>query len=501
MATKSRKSLLKVMTSSELSEIASKHGVRVPSGLKKSQLVEFVAENVPLSDDELQCAVDQFQCDKLIGKVRDASDYFLTKQVSISHFDGREALVRVGNYAIAISNLGEEGFSYRCDKRCSDWLYQVRAGRYPFCKHYAAAIAELVYQGQIDPERTSINHISGPVLNELMEMVNTRRRESGLVAEKDRGIEKTLARLQKHLIPLSCQDQELARNEYRDDAERVFERLVQQAFELLEFDTISRRKEHGWDLLVVGTLASSPYITVVEAKTAVSGVYDYVARHPDYLIRLKSYCIDMVKERLFGPYKDYVKYVLLIAPDFPEESSDLCAQFRHMTEGIKLAFLPSPSLLYLVERYRANPILTHTILEELFSSEAVISKEEIDGLFDLAERQLNTLVQQARKDLRQRLEKVADKSADACFIKLDMPSLGAIFRDIIKTLERELVVVGTAPIGTESAHIKHDYYAIWQQVLTGLVDEFVDILRQESLLQERRTALKEDILRLLDLGR
>jgi hypothetical protein len=50
-------------------------------------------------------------------------------------------------------------------------------------------------------------------------------------------------------------------------------------------------------------------------------------------------------------------------------------------------------------------------------------------------------------------------------------------------------------------HVKHDYYGLWDQVLHRLAGDFVDILREESLLQERHTELKDDVIRLLELER
>jgi hypothetical protein len=232
-----------------------------------------------------------------------------------------------------------------------------------------------------------------------------------------------------------------------------------------------------------------------------SGVYDYVVQQPDYLMRLKTYCTDMVRSRLYGAYCDHVRYLLLVAPGFPQESGRLCARFRHMTEGIKLALLPAPTLLHLVERYRDDPILTHTQMESLFDAEKVLTQEDVDRLFDRAERELEALVERARKDLRRRMEKTADRTADACFIKFDMPTLGMILREVVKALEQELVIVGKTTVGVESVHVKHDYYALWERVLHGLVDEFVDILREESLLQERHTELKDDVMRFLELER
>ena len=66
----------------------------------------------------------------------------------------------------------------------------------------------------------------------------------------------------------------------------------------------------------------------------------------------------MCKDQLMGAYKDYVKYMVVVAPDFPEKIPEYVSQFQEMTGGIKLSFLSVPSLLYLVEKYKENPILT-----------------------------------------------------------------------------------------------------------------------------------------------
>jgi hypothetical protein len=497
----SKGSLLKPLTVAELKEIAQRYGVSIPAGLKRQETVKYLAENLHVPDEELSAAVERFAYDKLVGKIRDAKDYFLTRQVTIDCCEADVTQARVGGYSLTIDHLGGDGFEYRCDSRCNDWLYQVQKGRYPFCKHYAAVIAELVFSGRLDPQTTAINHFSAELLEELMVLVDTRRKQEGLVATPGRGVEETLQCLREDFLKIACQDADLGRDKYHDTPERQFERMVGEAFELLEFDTIPRRREEGWDLLVSSSLAIPPYIMVIEAKTAASGTYDYIVRNPDYLIRLKSYCIDMVREKLLGTYKDYVRYLLLMAPDFPEEAAKLCRQFRHMTEGIKLAFVPAPVLLHLVERYRERPIVTHTAMERLFASEKVLSQADVDQLFTQADGELEVLVQDARRNLREKIQRVADKSADACFIKFDLPSLGIIFRDIVKALEEELLIIGKTAIGTETVHVKHDYHAIWREVLTALVDEFTDILKEESLLQERNTELKENIIRFLELQR
>lgn len=497
----SKRSLLKSLTKDELGELAGRYDIRIPPGLKKQQAVKYVAENLNVSEDELSEAVQQFAHVKLVGKIRDAKDYFLTRQVCVECCEDDLIQAKVGGYTVTVEQLGTNSFEYRCDQRCNDWLYQVQKGRYPFCKHYPAVIAELIFSGLLDPETVSVNHFTPELLDELMDLVETRRKQEGVAAVKGRRIEDALEALRQDLIAIAHQDADLARKKYHDTPDREFEHMVGQAFELLEFDTIPRRKEAGWDLLVSSSLAIPPYIIVVEAKTAASGTYDYVVRQPDYLIRLKSYCIDMVRDRLLGTYKDYVRYLLLIAPGFPVEAGKLCSQFRRMTEGIRLAFLPAPVLLHLVERYREDPIVTHTALEDLLASEKVISESDVDEVFARADEELELLVEGARKNLRQRMERVADRSADACFIKFDMPSLGMIFREIVKTLEEELVIVGKTALGTETVHVKHDYHAIWRRVLSALVDEFADILKEGSLREERNTELKENIIRFLELQR
>ncbi|RME46087.1 MAG: hypothetical protein D6791_09155 [Chloroflexi bacterium] len=496
-----RLSLLKSLTHSELKEVAQRYGVTLPTGLKKAAAAKHLAEHLPLSDAEVQALVEEYRFSKLVQKIRDAQDYFLTRQVTIDHAGHGLIQARVAGYTVVITHLGDELFSYQCDSRCNDWQYQVKGGRYPFCKHYPAVIAELIFAGHVDPKTDDLNYFTPALVDELMALVEKRRKQEGVSTLRGRDIERTLDQLKADFLAIAQQNAGIARDKYHDVPERQFERMVEECFQLLEFDTIGRRKEQGWDLLALGTLAVPPYIVVVEAKTAQSGVYDYVVRNPDYLIRLKSYAVDMVRERLFGIYRDYVKYFLLVAPGFPEDARKLAPQFRHMTQGIRLSFLPAPVLLHLVVRYRADPVLTHTLLEQLFGSERVISEADVDSLFDEAHYALDQMVTRARKDLRRKMESIADRTADACFIKLDLPSLGMIFRDVMRTFEEELVVIGKTAIGTESVHVKHDYYALWRVVLTGLVEEFADILEEESHQQERQTMLKNDVMRFLELER
>jgi hypothetical protein len=493
-----RYSLLKTLTAKQLREIAKQHDISGFSGLKKAELAKLLAEQLPLSVDEINDLVERFKADKLLGKVRDAREHFLTGRVEIEHFSSEMILAKVAGYTVSIENLGTPDFVYRCDEKCADWLYQVSKGRYPFCKHYAAVIAQLVYEGLVESSSSAINHFSEPLLSELSGLVETRKREEGAIAPPTgRGVEKTLACLQDDFLCISCQNSGVARAKYRSTPDRVFEILVEQAFQLLEFDTIPRTGQHGWDLLILGTLASPPYIAVAEIKTAAGGFY-YI--NPEYLIRLKSYCLDMVKHRLAGKLCDYVQYMLLVAPDFPAGSDEICSCFQHEAEGMKLALFPAGSLLHLVERYRAEPILSHTLLAKLFGREKIISIEDVDALFTEAETTLDHLIEQARALLRQHIEHIAERTADACFIKFDLPSLGEILKDLVSTLAPELVFMGKKEYtGEDTVYIKHDYYALWGRVLSELTNEFAQILEQESLRQEKKTELKQEVCQFLEL--
>jgi len=496
----SRYALLKSLTARDLKEIAKRYNISGISGLKKAGLAKLLSQKLDISDEELAALVKRMQTDKLLGKIHDARDHFLAGGVGIEHVSPELIRANVGGYTVAIQNLGSPDFSYRCDDRCRDWLYQVRSGRYPFCKHYPAVLAELIFRGLLDPEETTLNHISPPLLSALLELVETRRIEEGLIATRGRNIEQALANIREHLIPISRQNVDIARNVYHDTPDRVFERLVEQAFQLLEFDTIPRGRLHGWDLLLLGTLSTPPYIVVVETKTAASGIYDHVVRSPDYLIRLKSYCIDMVQAKLMGVYKDYVRYCLLVGPGFPTDVDPLCFQFRHMTEGIKLALLPANVLLHLVERYRTEPILTHSTLTRLFAREGVITEQDVDQLFLEAKASLQALAQKTSEAIKERVEHVASRTADACFIKFDAPGLGLVMKDIANALAPELMVIGKKEItGAETIYIKHDYYAIWEKVLQEIAKAFAEVLKQESLLQEKRTELKQEVCRFLEL--
>jgi len=92
----------------------------------------------------------------------------------------------------------------------------------------------------------------------------------------------------------------------------------------LDFDTIPQRSGHGWDIVLIAGRAVHPYFIVVECKTAAEGTYSYLVKKQDYLYTLKSYCLDLFKDKLIGAYKGYAKYMLLVAPDFPGETEGCC---------------------------------------------------------------------------------------------------------------------------------------------------------------------------------
>lgn len=498
MSTKKKVTLLKKLTKNEMIEICKNQGVRGYSSLSQAKLAEHLANTCDMSIEDLETLVNSFVEQRLISKVQDSKDHFLLKKVNIEHFSEDLVIADVSGYRVKISNLGKDDFSYSCDEKCADYMYQVKKGRYPFCKHYPAVLAELIYQGLVDPP--TLNHVTGKIFDALLNLVEERRKEEGLLKSVGRDTENALNQILNDYGEISRQNVKLAREKYHNPPEKVFEILTEQAFQLLEFDTVSRATGSGWDLLVIGTHATPPYITVVECKTAASGVYDYLTRNPDYLIRLKTYCIDMVKERLLGVYRDYVRYLVVVGPDFPREIERYALQFRHMTEGIKLSFLPAPTLVYLVKKYRENPIITHDLLELLFSSERIIREEDVDRLFEEAENRIETLTDLARQRLRDKFGEFAARTADACFIKMDEILLQTLIYDILNTLQPDLVKMGKkSTTGVTTIHLKHDYFKIWEKVLNGLVEEFVKLLEEESEVQLKRTELKEELIKFLEL--
>ncbi|WP_290597037.1 MULTISPECIES: Rho termination factor N-terminal domain-containing protein [unclassified Archaeoglobus] len=498
MSIKKKVAILKKLTKNELVEICKNYGIKGYSGLSQAKLAEHIAKNCNLSLEELENLANSFIEQRLVAKVNDARDHFLLKKVQIEHFSDDMVIADVAGYRVKISNLGKEDFSYSCDEKCADYVYQVRKGRYPFCKHYPAVLAELVYQGLVDSSK--LNNITGRVLEALLNLVEERKKEEGLLKPVGRDIENSLRQVVEDYVEISRQNSKVAREKYHSPPEKVFEILTEQAFQLLEFDTIVRTKESGWDLLVIGTHATPPYIAVIECKTATSGVYDYITRNPDYLIKLKTYCIDLVKEKLLGVYKDYVRYMVVVGPDFPVDIERFTMQFRHMTGGIKLSFLPAQTLVYLVKKYRENPILTHDLLAMLFESEKIIRKEDVDRLFEEADRRIESLIEIARQRLRERFREFAARTADACFVKMDEILLQTLIYDVLNALQPDLVKMGKkSTTGVTTIHLKHDYFKIWEKVLNGLVEEFVRLLEEESNVQQKRTELKEDLIKFLEL--
>ncbi len=498
MSLKKKVAILKKLTKNELIEICKNYGIKGYSGLSQAKLAEHIAKNCDLSLDEIEELVNTFIEHKLIAKVIDARDHFLLKKVQIEHFSNDMVIADVAGYRVKITNLGKDDFAYSCDEKCADYVYQVKKGRYPFCKHYPAVLAELVYQGLVDPN--NLNYISGKILDTLLNLVEERKKEEGVLKPVGRDIENNLKKIIDDYIEIARQNSKIAREKYNSPPEKVFEVLTEQAFQLLEFDTIARTKESGWDLLVIGTHATPPYIAVIECKTAANGIYDYIIKNPDYLIKLKTYCIDLVKEKLLGIYKDYVRYMVVVGPNFPKDVERYTMQFRHMTGGIKLSFLPAQTLVYLVRKYRENPILTHDLIAQLFESEKIIGKEDINKLFEEADKRIEDLTELAKQRLKDRFREFAARTADACFIKMDEILLQTLIYDVLNVLQPDLVKMGKkSTTGVTTIHLKHDYFKIWERVLNGLVDEFVSLLEEESNVQQKRTELKEDLIKFLEL--
>lgn len=87
-------------------------------------------------------------------------------------------------------------FSYTCDGKCKDYIYRVRQGKSPFCKHYPAVIGELICQENLIKEA---NHLYGKKLNSLLEIVEKRKKEDGVISSDDRNVENTLKNLKSDL--------------------------------------------------------------------------------------------------------------------------------------------------------------------------------------------------------------------------------------------------------------------------------------------------------------
>ena len=209
-------SILKTCTVSNLKEICKKYNFKSSSGTKK-ELAQCIVDNLEISLEELKSVVDTYRTDKLLGKVRDGRDYFLNKRVAIRSKDQTSITVDVGGHRLIINSLGKEDFSYLCDDKCADYLYQVKKGRTSFCKHYAAAVAQLLYEKQISP-KDKINHIDGEILEQLLEIVNQRTRDEG-EETAGRDIEGDLRKLNADLLKIARQDRTIARHKYHDEPE------------------------------------------------------------------------------------------------------------------------------------------------------------------------------------------------------------------------------------------------------------------------------------------
>lgn len=99
------------------------------------------------------------------------------------------------------------------------------------------------------------------------------------------------------------------------------------------------------------------------------------------------------------------------------------------------------------------------------------------------------------------MQGVLHRITDSSFIKLDSVLFQDMLKAVLAELEPDIVRSGKKEaVGVETISIMHDYYNIWRPVLEGLVEEFICILKSESEQRVKRTELKEEILRLLELG-
>lgn len=475
----------------DLKEICKNNGLKGYSLLNQKDLVNFAADNLKLSTPEIESLVSQLQEAKLIGKVKDSEDFILRKVVKIESSDEELITATVENLKVKINNLGTSDFSYTCDGKCKDYIYRVRQKKSPFCKHYPAVIGELMCQEKLNKEP---NHLSGKKLEALMEIVEKRKKEDGIIISDDRKVENTLENLKSDLIEISCKNTVLSREKYNDIPEKVFKTLVDQSFQLLEYETIFNRRNEGWDLLVLGTHAPQPYIVVVNCKTAQLGIINNPNIH-----NLKTFCIDMCKDQLLGAYKEYVKYMVLIGPDFSDDILQYVPEFNQMTNGIKLSFLPVSTLIYIVEKYRENPILTHYNTESLFKRD-IITKNDVDELFRVSEEYIAKLCSDAREILRNRMNDICQHHTDACYIKMDEVYLQHIIEEIISTLRPHLLKQGVNDAtGIKTFSLNHDYYLLWERVLHELADEFTIILKEQSESQVQRSVLKEELIKYFEI--
>ncbi len=164
----------------------------------------------------------------------------------------------------------------------------------------------MLYEKEISP-KDKINYMEGKVLEELLKVVNQRKRDEGEeITHRD--IEGDLQKLNTDFLDIARQNRTVARKKYRDEPGNVFEDLVNRAFLLLDFDTIPQRSAHGWDIVLIAGRAVHPYFIVVECKTAAEGTYsiehDYYEIWERILKRLGKEFVNILKETSFSQIKN-----------------------------------------------------------------------------------------------------------------------------------------------------------------------------------------------------
>jgi hypothetical protein len=76
--------------------------------------------------------------------------------------------VQLTNFSI--NHLGTDLFAYQCDKRCKDWLYEVRGWRHSFCNDCAAAIAELIWR-RVGPREARLEKVLHGLVDEFVDIL------------------------------------------------------------------------------------------------------------------------------------------------------------------------------------------------------------------------------------------------------------------------------------------------------------------------------------------
>jgi len=490
------KTILEKLSTSELKLLLKEKGVKKLSGLRKNELVRKTLE-VYENRAELFQKANELYNSKIMERIKDGLDHFYNDRVGILYVDAELVKADVNGRSVVIYNPGREDSEYRCDDSCQDYVYNVKSGRIPFCKHYISVIAALVYNGNL-----GINDVCN-LRNEHKELIKKaierKKKEEGIL-EKGREIEKTLEEARRYYLKIACQDEIIARKVFKDSAEKVFEEFTLKMFNLLEFETISNRNPHGWDGIIIGIHSTPPFIVVLECKTAQSGIYDYIAKHQEYLLNLKMYAVDMVKDKLFGTFRNYVKYVAVVAPGFPKEVESLKYSFQNMT-GMLLSFIPGEVLLYFVERYRETPILTHAWMEDLFREGGLWTIERVDKAFERAETMINILAEKVEEKILDWMRQYISIKSDAAFINFDMPMFEELSREFFQALSPELVITGRKEVtGVETIRLRHDYYAVWERVLSRIGKMVINYLQELSDTQERTTEMKSEIIRQLRIS-